>query len=629
MSTMEELRLKGNACFASDPAEAAQFYLQAVELYEAKHGKDASCTLDEFTKSAGNALTCLFKTGETEACAALATRVLKLNPILAKANAFYGRCALVDPSLDLSTEGNGTASAAALMYLCRAIYELPALEESAHDSIADALTRLMQEQVTVFDAFSKSREHGVRIVPGRHGNGVEAIRPLPPYIEVASLLTPFSVGAYEEFGGKGCCVECSRPMQDVKEEEAGEDGCGCGDASHHGDEKEAEKDNEEDEEYAEAEKAAKKSTRKKSGPRTCERCNMVAYCSDACEEAHRPQHEEFECARMQRLKEMMAGIEARKIDAPEQFYEMAYHCITTIAGLRAKRTGHDRVLTLSAHVDEVVQSLHPIGPLMCDLFQKEEQPPLLYQVIGVLRCNALEVADASGLGVGQGLHIGKSFASYYNHSCTPNCAIDPVQHRIITTRTIQPNEELTIAYIPQLYWPTRLRQERLSENYFFVCRCPRCERGDAEAFEAALSMSLPTARRDATKHYHAIVQVKCGAVRARNVEDVSKEDVTELTNLLKELQQHLFPFHYLCHEVRNCLSFVYAVLGDHAGCLASCLDELLMWECILPGALPVKQLKIANALQCAMELGPKAQCPSALFPHLSRLALLYEIAEPM
>ena len=615
--------MKGNQCFAEDPAEAAQYYLQAVELYETQHGKDVSCTLDEFTKSAGNALTCLFKTGETEQCAAVARRVLKSNPILAKANAFYGRCALEDPSLDLSSEGNGTASTAALMFLCRAIYELPALEESTRDNIETALTRLMQEQLTVFDAFNKSCEHGVRIVPGRHGNGVEAIRTLPPFIEVASLLTPFSVGAYEEFGGKGCCVECSRPIQDLNMEQGDEEEDEENEEGHDDDDDGETKKND-----GEAEKK-KKAVKRKKGLRTCSTCDMVAYCSDECEEAHRSQHEQFECARMQRLKEMMAGIEARKIDTPEQFYEMAYHCITTVAGLRAERVGHDRVLTLSAHVDEVVQSLHPIGPLMCDLFQNEEQPLLLYHVIGVLRCNALEVADASGLGVGQGLHIGRSFASYYNHSCAPNCAIDPVQHRIITTRIIQPGEELTIAYIPQLYWPTRLRQERLSEGYFFVCRCPRCVKGDKEAFEQALSMALPTARSDATKHYHALVQVKCSAVRARNVEDISAKDAEELNSLLAELLEHLFPFHYLCHEVRNCLSFVYAVLEDSQRCLASCLDELLMWECILPGALPVKQLKITNALQCVQNLGPKPQCAAALYPHLPRLALLYEVAEPM
>jgi hypothetical protein len=614
---MEELRLKGNACFADDPAEAATFYLQAVELYEAQRGRDAACTLDEFTKSAGNALTCLFKVGETEQCAALATRVLKSNPILAKANAFYGRCALVDPSLDVSSGGNGTASAAALMYLCRAMYELPALEESTRDNVEEALTRLMQEQVTVFDAFNKSREPGVRIVPGRHGNGVEAIRTLPPYIEVASLLTPFSVGAYEEFGGKGCCVECSRPIQDLDAETS------VASPDHH----DSDAEEVEGVEEGDGDKRAKAKGGNTTALRRCQTCDMVVYCSEACEAAHRPQHNQFECARMLRLKEMMSGIDARKIDAPEQFYEMAYHCITTIAGLRAKRTGYDRVLTLSAHVDEVIQSLHPIGPLMCDLFKSEEQPQLLYQVIGVLRCNALEVADGSGLGVGQGLHIGESFASYYNHSCAPNCAIDPVLHRIITTRTIQPGEELTIAYIPQLYWPTRLRQDALSESYFFVCRCPRCTNGDKEAFEQALSMGLPTARSDATKHYHPLVQVKCSAVRARGVDEITARDAEELNKLLAELLKHLFPFHYLCHEVRNCLSFVYAVLGDSQRCLTSCLDELLMWECILPGALPVKQLKLTNALQCVQALGPQPQCTSALYPHLSRLALLYEVAE--
>ncbi|KPA75658.1 hypothetical protein ABB37_08225 [Leptomonas pyrrhocoris] len=620
MPTMEELRLKGNKCFADDPAEASQYYLQAVELYEAQHTKDASCTLDEFAKSAGNALTCLFKVGETEQCAALATRVLRSNPILAKANAFYGRCALVDPSLDVASEGNGTASAAALMFLCRAMYELPALEESTRDNVEEALTRLMQEQLTVFATFNTTRDHAMRVVAGKHGNGVEAIRIIPAYTEVASLLTPFSVGAYEESGGKGCCVECSRPIQD--ENEAGND---------------AHEDDDDDDDGDGGEKSSanggvteerESKQKNSSGIRGCPACDMVAYCSEKCEETHRKQHEQFECARMQRLKEMMRGIEARKVDAPEMFYELAYHCITTVAGLRAQRTGHDRVLTLSAHVDEVVQSLHPIGPLMCDLFKNEEQPPLLYQVIGVLRCNALEVTDESGLGVGQGLHIGEGVASYYNHSCAPNCAIDPVLHRIITTRTVQPGEEMTIAYIPQLYWPTRLRQERLSEGYFFVCRCPRCVKGDKDAFELALSMALPTARSDATKHYHSIVQVRCSAVRARSVEDVSAKDAEELNSLLSELMRHLFPFHYLCHEVRNCLSFVYAVLGDSQRCLSSCLDELLMWECILPGALPVKQLKIANALQCLQGLGPGATCAAALYPHLSRLALLYEVAEP-
>ncbi|CAG9570530.1 conserved hypothetical protein [Leishmania major strain Friedlin] len=609
--TMEQLRLKGNACFADDPAEAAKYYTQAVQLYEERHGEDAACSLDEFTKSAGNALTCLFKMGETEQCAALAVRVLASNPILAKANAFYGRCALVDPSLDSVSTGFGTASAAALVHLCRAIYELPALEPNTRENIDEALTRLIGERVSVTETFARSPEAGVKLVRGQCGVGVEAIRTLPPLVEVVSLLTPFSVGAFEDFAGKGCCVECSKPI-----------GLDVADAA-------AEEPNEDDgDEENDKDEGNVKATKEK--PSTCTACNMVVYCSPACADAHREQHERFECARMTRLSDMMQGIEARKLDVPEQFFELAYHCITTLAGIKAKRAGHERVLTLTAHVDEVIQSLHPIGPLMCDLFKGEERPATLYTIIGVLCCNALELADPSGLGVAQALHAGNSIASFFNHSCTPNCAIDTVRHAIVTTRTIHVGEELSIAYIPQLYWPTRLRRERLSESYYFVCRCQRCESSNKDPFERALSMELPTARREATKHFHPIVQTTCATVRSRMVGDVSQKDADELSKLLRELSTHLFPFHYLCHEVRNCLSFVYAVLGQTRECLCSCLDELLMWECILPGALPVKRMKIENALQCVQGFGANvSDCSAALLPHLSRLALVYDAEGPI
>ncbi|KAG5484919.1 hypothetical protein LSCM4_07692 [Leishmania orientalis] len=608
--TMMQLRLRGNACFADDPAEAVEYYTRAVQLYEQRHDKDAACTLDEFTKSAGNALTCLFKMGDTERCAAFATRVLACNPILAKANAFYGLCALQDPSLDIVSAGCGSASAAALVHLCRAIYELPSLESSMREHVEQALTRLMAERVSETEAFAQSQEPGVQLTRGQYGVGVEAMRTIPPFVVVASLLSPFSVGAYEGFAGQGCCVECSKPIGFDDADEAAEE-------SHEDDgDGKVDKDNGEGQ-------SDKKSL-------TCATCSMVVYCSPACADAHREQHEKFECARMIRLSDVVESIEARKLDVPEQFFELAYHCITTLAGMKAKREGHDRILTLTAHVDEVIHSLHPIGPLMCDLFKNEEETTTLYTVIGVLRCNALEVTDPSGLGVAQALYSGNGITSFFNHSCTPNCTIDTAGRSITTTRTIHIGEELTIAYIPQLYWPTRLRRERLSEGYYFVCRCPRCQNSDREPFERALSMERPTARKDATKHFHSIVQTVCATVRSRKTADVSQRDADELSKLLSDLLVDLFPFHYLCHEVRNCLTFVHAVLGQTQQCLCSCLDELLLWECLLPGALPVKKMKIQNALECVQDLGAELSgCSAALLPHLSRLALVYDADGPI
>lgn len=78
----------------------------------------------------------------------------------------------------------------------------------------------------------------------------------------------------------------------------------------------------------------------------------------------------------------------------------------------------------------------------------------------------------SGHLCGQGVYLE---AAFFNHSCDPNCvvsnAVTPLQ--IVTTREVQPGEELTIAYI-QTMQPRSARQAQLSAHYRFVCACRRC-----------------------------------------------------------------------------------------------------------------------------------------------------------
>ncbi|RKO83582.1 hypothetical protein BDK51DRAFT_11615, partial [Blyttiomyces helicus] len=67
-------------------------------------------------------------------------------------------------------------------------------------------------------------------------------------------------------------------------------------------------------------------------------------------------------------------------------------------------------------------------------------------------------------------------ASYFNHSCDPNC--ECIQDgMIMTIRTKRPVEEgeasLTISYI-DTNLPLGARRARLQEEYFFTCGCERC-----------------------------------------------------------------------------------------------------------------------------------------------------------
>lgn len=574
---MEQLRLEGNKIFGSDPLKAAELYVRAMDLYENPALDDNAVvhSLDEYTKCAGNALTCLFKVRELGRCAALARRALAVNPIFAKANAFAGRCALEDASRLLSHAESG---AVPLLYMCRAVYELPTMEESLRPHLTSAIDEMLKNMNAMEQCASAGNCEKVRVeCRDGKGQGVVAGVSIAPFTVISDMQQPFSVAAYEETEGCGCCLRCGNAMTDA------------------------------------------------TANLRCSLCGLAHYCSRTCYSSYTARHDDHECRYFLKLKEMRHMIGERQLDVPDEFYEIAAHCITTLSGLKTNTEGYERVLSLQSHTEEVMQSLHPIGSLLKDLFAGEEG--IYNNVMGIVRCNALELCDPSGLGLGQALH-GTSLTCLFNHSCTPNCAIDSARRTIVTTRPIAAGEELTISYIPQLYWPAKLRQQTLSEHYYFSCRCARCKAGEGDGFDQAMSMALPGARDQATSYYHVKVIAACTEVRGLPVEEIGEVQLKHILSLYEEVQQHLFSFHYLCHELRNTLSFIYAVLGRAAECLETCLAELLMWESIIPGALPVKQLKLQSAIHCCQENGISAStAASPLSHHMWKLAEVYKVVE--
>ncbi|KAL0052719.1 hypothetical protein WJX82_006660 [Trebouxia sp. C0006] len=72
-------------------------------------------------------------------------------------------------------------------------------------------------------------------------------------------------------------------------------------------------------------------------------------------------------------------------------------------------------------------------------------------------------------------------ASFFNHSCEPNCVKKRVhgQHSglasVTALRDIKAGEALTISYI-DLELPRSARQLELKTSFFFDCKCIRCER---------------------------------------------------------------------------------------------------------------------------------------------------------
>ena len=94
--------------------------------------------------------------------------------------------------------------------------------------------------------------------------------------------------------------------------------------------------------------------------------------------------------------------------------------------------------------------------------------------------------DRSNLGLKS---IGRSLyptASYFNHSCQPNCEVFETGSllSIHPTRDIVAGEEVTIAYI-DTQQPLRTRRQQLQTTYFFHCQCVRCVREEVTDTEGA------------------------------------------------------------------------------------------------------------------------------------------------
>lgn len=107
----------------------------------------------------------------------------------------------------------------------------------------------------------------------------------------------------------------------------------------------------------------------------------------------------------------------------------------------------------------------------------------------------------SGHLFGQGMYLE---AAFFNHSCNPNCAVSTAVSplTVVTTRVVQPGEELSIAYV-DISQPPSARQAKLSMQYRFSCACTRCESHEDELTQAGDHQTNTTAEKPSKIHGNA------------------------------------------------------------------------------------------------------------------------------
>lgn len=231
-------------------------------------------------------------------------------------------------------------------------------------------------------------------------------------------------------------------------------------------------------------------------------CDQVYYCSETCRERDAADHDEL-CALWRRLashdadrhiksllrvltlvllrrhqeeeKEVVAQTGTAHIDAagrPNTTVPVLDELSTNERGSWAD------FLRLQSHADSWTQEelrewrkteRFLAGALLPHMSAGGEP---LQHYVSAIESNCFGAWTDKGETYGRALFL---FASYFNHSCQPNC--ESIQHNgtmaIVTRGPIPKGTELTIRYI-DVNIPCSTRRATLLAEYHFLCQCERC-----------------------------------------------------------------------------------------------------------------------------------------------------------
>ena len=215
----------------------------------------------------------------------------------------------------------------------------------------------------------------------------------------------------------------------------------------------------------------------------CRDCGLVSYCSWACRARDDLHH--LECRHLARAGRLPVRDEVRvMVRALGKLLDSADDRGDLLAGggegdKVPGRKDLRRFSELLSHKEDFLKSKQKTEDIKLlydetEEFLDDEMPSFttFLEVLGRLYINGFEMCDSAMETYGWAVYLGPSVL---DHSCQPNCLVTFSGPRLTvsTMQKIPSLAEARISYLnPKL--PTQLRQQKLLENYYFSCICPKC-----------------------------------------------------------------------------------------------------------------------------------------------------------
>eukprot|EP00092_Neocalanus_flemingeri_P022870 GFUD01024797.1.p1 GENE.GFUD01024797.1~~GFUD01024797.1.p1 ORF type:complete len:425 (+),score=95.45 GFUD01024797.1:73-1347(+) len=249
----------------------------------------------------------------------------------------------------------------------------------------------------------------------------------------------------------------------------------------------------------------------------CSRCKLSYYCNMTCQRDGWSDHSK-ECKYLKKIQPRVPPAIVRLIlrtcqkhkKEPDLNEKLPDGSIRSFKDLEM----HKEDISNNIDKKEAFSSfLQVIQACVGDLFTADH----LFETYCRVLINSTEITDCMGNSVGTGLYLGLSAV---DHSCVPNVNVvftnTEVELRALETISAPVFGNTRVSYNNSVL-PIKLRQDRLKEDYFFLCSCELCSNREFDLFCEGSTLC------EACKGPVGATQDSCSGCGKGQEVDVSKE----------------------------------------------------------------------------------------------------------
>lgn len=276
----------------------------------------------------------------------------------------------------------------------------------------------------------------------------------------------------------------------------------------------------------------------------CSFCKIMHYCSTTCQRADWNIHKQ-ECPRFKQLndKNTICVIDDDLVRIFIRFLIRKNQSITEDnLGLRNFETlvdHYDEILKDSFRMNKAHKCLEKIKFVMGFEFIEKFKTKDLISYFGKLVINTFSISnnDMSET-VGSGLYLS---LSSIDHSCNPNCVVifNGIKASIKVINEFETIQKAFISYT-EILSTKNTRQKYLQKNYYFKCKCPRCEDLD-EIDKKMVKLKCSSCDDNCFNLDEENLEPKCESCETSNQTEINKANllINEINNFLENSSKQL------------------------------------------------------------------------------------------